>query len=154
RPVEKLDLAWKEVRPPSGVPVLTADGRIQVRLDPLGLTTEAELVLQIEGAPTNVWRLLVPVGAEVKVMPPDDARIKLPIETEKQKYAWLRTIHLKEPSAEPLKVHIKAHAPPLRGDSVMVMPVGPFFVLGAARQTGTVEVKNQVRHLHLYYHGH
>ncbi|HEY7424131.1 MAG TPA: hypothetical protein VH682_07835 [Gemmataceae bacterium] len=155
RPVEKLDVAWKEVRPPSGVPVLTADGRIQVRLDPSGLTTEADLVLRIEGAPTNVWRLLVPVGAEVQVTPSDDARARTTtIETDKQKYkfAWLRTIHLKEPSAEPLQVHIKAHAPQPRGG--LLVPVGPFFVLGAARQTGTVEVKNQVRHLHLYYHGH
>jgi hypothetical protein len=155
RSVEKLDLAWKEVRPPSGVPVLTADGRIQVRLDPSGLTTEADLTLRIEGAPTNLWRLLVPVGAEVQVVPSDDARARTTtVETDKQKYkfAWLRTLHLKEPSAEPLKVHIKAHAPPPRGGALV--PVGPFFVLGAIRQTGTVEVKNQVRNLHLYYHCH
>ncbi|HEY7423874.1 MAG TPA: hypothetical protein VH682_06475 [Gemmataceae bacterium] len=155
RPVEKLDVAWKEARPPSGVPVLTADGRIHVRLDPSGLTTEADLVLHIEGAPTNVWRLLVPVGAEVQVVPSDDPRARtatIEKDTQKYKFAWLRTVHLKEPSAEPLKVHIKAHVPPPRGGSLV--PVGPFFVLGAARQTGTVEVKNQVRHLHLYYHGH
>jgi hypothetical protein len=152
--VEKLDVAWKEVRPPSGVAVLTAKGDIQVRLDPSGLTTEAALTLSSDGAPAKDWRLLTPVGAEVKVEPPDDLRIKSTIETDKQKYkfAWLRTIHLKEPSAEPLHVHIKTHAPAPRGGAAV--PVGPFFVLGAARQTGTVVVKNHLRNLHLYYHVH
>ncbi len=35
-----------------------------------------------------------------------------------------------------------------------LVAVGPFFVLGAARQTGTMLVRNQVRHLHLDYHEH
>jgi hypothetical protein len=153
RLVEKLDVAWKEVRPPSGVAVRTVKGDIQVRLDTSGLTTEAALTLSSDGAAAKDWRLLTPVGAEVKVHPPDDPRIKSAIETDKQKYkfAWLRTIHLKEPSTEPLHVHIKTHAPPPRGAAV---PVGPFFVLGAARQTGTVTVKNQLRNLHLHYHVH
>jgi hypothetical protein len=150
--VDKLDLVWKEVRPPSGVPLLTAQGDIQVQLDAAGQTTEAKLELRIEGGQTNVWRLLVPLGAEVKAAPTDEARIKANIETANQKFAALRTIHLKESSADPLRVVVKLYSPLPRGGALA--PVGPFFVVGAARQTGTLLVRNQVRDLHLDYHEH
>jgi hypothetical protein len=149
--MDKLELAWREVRPPSGVPVLTSEGNILVRLDSAGQTTEAELLLQVEGEQRNVWRLLVPPGAEVKLLPPGDGRVQS-IEKADQQFASLRTIHLKEPSANPLQVRITVHAPLPGGGSPA--PVGPFFVLGATRQTGTVRVRNQVRDLHLDYHGH
>jgi hypothetical protein len=150
-PVEKLNLSWKEVRNATGDPVRMAEGRIQVRVDAVGQTTEAELVLKVEGAPTDVWRLLVPLKAEIRVLPPDDARVKTPIETADQKFASLRTLHLREPSADPLHLQIKVPLAPRNG---LVMPIGPFFVLDAARQTGTVEVRNPVRNLHLDYRGH
>ncbi|HWG46366.1 MAG TPA: hypothetical protein VN688_26625 [Gemmataceae bacterium] len=148
--VDKLDLAWKEVHPPSGVRVLTAEGRIQVRVHDAGLTTEAELTLKVEGALTDVWSLLVPLGADVKVVPPDDARVKPKIEKTDKQFASLRAIRLKEPSADPLHVLVTVRTPLPRSGSLA--PIGPFFVVGAARQTGTVLVRNQVRKLHLYYH--
>jgi hypothetical protein len=150
-PVDKLDLVWKEPGPPSGVPVLTANGKIQVRLDPSGQITQAELLLKIEGAPTKLWRLLVPLGAEVKVSPADEGRVEA-IETANQKYASLRTIRLKEASTDPLVVQVTVRAP-LPGIGSLA-PVGPFFVLGAVRQTGTVMVRNQVRNLHVDYREH
>jgi hypothetical protein len=150
-PVDKLDLAWKEARPPSGVPVRTANGTIQVRLDPSGQTTQAELMLKIEGAPAKDWRLLVPLGAEVKVAPADEGRLEA-IETANQKFASLRTIRLKEASTDPLLVQVTVRAPLPKSGSLA--PVGPFFVVGAVRQTGTVVVRNQVRNLHLDYREH
>lgn len=149
-PVEKLNLSWKEVRPSTGEPVRTAEGKVQVRVDTAGLTTEAELVLKVEGAPTDVWRLLVPLKAEVKVLAPDEARIKMPLETADQKFVSLRTIHLKERSADPLHIQVKV---PLTPRNAAVMPVGPFCVVDAVRQTGTIVVRNLVRNLHLEYHG-
>jgi hypothetical protein len=150
--VEKVDVTWKEVRPPSGAPVLLADGDIQVRLDPTGVTTETELRLHTEGAPTNVWRLLVPLKAEVKVVPPDEARVNGPIQTADQPHASLRTIHLKEPSADPLRVQVKTHSPLPSGATLT--PIGPFFVVDAARQSGRVVVRNRVHNLHLDFHKH
>jgi hypothetical protein len=150
--VDRLDLVWKEVRPPSGVPLLTAEGDIQVRIDATGQTTEARLTLRIEGGQTNVWRLLVPLGAEVKAAAPDEARFQPTIETANQKFASLRTLHLKEASADPLRIVVKHHAPLPRSGTLS--PVGPFFVVGAARQTGTLLVRNQMRKLHLDYHEH
>jgi hypothetical protein len=150
-PVDKLDLAWKEARPPSGVPVLTANGNIQVRLDPSGQTTQAELLLRSEGTPTKLWRLLVPLGAEVKVAPADEGRAEA-IETANQQFASLRTIRLKEASTDPLLVQVTVRAPLPASRSLA--PVGPFFIVGAVRQTGTVVVRNQVRNLHLVYREH
>jgi hypothetical protein len=153
-PVDKLDLSWKEARHSASDPVRTAEGRIQVRLDASGLATEADLWLTVEGAATKVWRLVVPRNAEIKVLPSDkETRIEHHIETDDQKYALasLRTIHLKEARIEPLHVQVKLPLMPLRSSA---MPIGPFFVLDAARQTGTVLVRNQVRNLHLEFHGH
>lgn len=149
-PVDKLSLSWKEVRPSTGDPVRTAEGHIRVHVDAVGQTTEAELVLKVEGSPTNIWRLLVPLKAEIKVLPPDEARVQTPIETVDQKFASLRTLHLREPSSDPLHVQIKVPVIPRTGS---ITPVGPFFVLDAARETGIIEVRNSVRTLHLDYHG-
>jgi hypothetical protein len=150
--VEKVKISWKEVRPPSSVPVLLAEGNITVRLDPTGTTTETELLLRSEGAPTNVWRLLVPLKAELKVVPPDDRRVNGSIQTADKPHASLRTIQLKEASNDPLRVQITTHTPlPTGGKQA---PIGPFFVVDAARQTGTLLVKNQVRNLYLDYHKH
>jgi hypothetical protein len=154
-PVDKLELSWKEARPLVGEPVRTAEGHIQARLDAAGLTTLADLVLTAEGAATKVWRLLVPRNAEVKVLPSDkEVRVAHHIDTDDQKYpfASLRTIHLKEARSDPLHVQIKLPLLPLppRGGT---MAIGPFFVLDAAQQTGTVQVRNLVRNLHLEYRG-
>ncbi len=155
-PVDKLDLSWKEVHPSTGEPVRMAEGRIQARLDAAGLTTQADLSLTVEGAPTKVWRLLVPRNAEIKVLPSDEEPpIEYRIETDDKKYAFasLRIIHLKEARSEPLHVQVKLPTLPLpqRGAA---MSIGPFFVFDAARQIGTVVVRNQVRNLHLDYHAH
>src|SRR5262249_54504780 len=117
-----------------------------------GQTTEAELLLKVEGGQTNVWNLLVPLGAEVKVLPPDDTRVKTPIERADQEYASFCTIRLKEASADPLRVLVTVRSPLPGGGSLT--PVGPFFVVGAARQTGTLLIRNHVRNLHLDYHMH
>jgi|GEM_PF-2011002 hypothetical protein len=155
-PVDKLDLSWKEARPSVGEPLRIAEGRIQARLDAVGLTTQADLSLTAEGAPTKVWRLLVPRNAEIKVLASDkEAPIEHRMETDDKKYAFasLRTIYLKEARSDPLHVQVKSPLLPLspRGSA---MPIGPFFVFDAARQTGTVLVRNQVRSLHLDYRGH
>ncbi len=153
-PVEKLDLSWKELRPAASDPVRTAEGRIQARLDASGLATEADLSLTAEGAATKVWRLIVPRNAEIKVLPSSrEARIDHRIETDDQKYTFasMRTIHLQEARTEPIHVHVKVPLMPLHDSA---MPIGPFFVLDAAQQTGTVLVRNQVRNLHLVYRSH
>jgi hypothetical protein len=152
-PVDKLDLTWKDARHGTEDLVRTAEGRFQARLDGAGLTTEADLWLKVEGTPAKVWSLLVPKNAEIRVLPSEkEARVEHHIETADQQFASLRTIHLKEARTDPLHVQVRVPLLPLSG-SDSTMPIGPFFVLDAARQTGTVRVRNQVRNLHLDYRG-
>jgi hypothetical protein len=157
-PVDKLDLTWREARHTAADPVRTAQGRIQVRVSAAGLTSEADLWLTVEGAPTTLWRLLVPRNAEIKVLPSDkEDRVEHRLETADQQFASLWTIHLKEARSEPLHVQVKLPPAPLAhasGSEGSVAPVGPFFVLDAVRQTGTVVVRNQVHNFHLNYRGH
>ncbi|HZV05772.1 MAG TPA: hypothetical protein VE999_11880 [Gemmataceae bacterium] len=153
-PVDKLDLSWNLARQGAEDSVRTAEGRILARLDAAGLTTEADLLLKTEGAPAKTWSLLIPKNAEIKVLPSEkEDRVEHRIETAEQPFASLRTIHLKEARTEPLRVQVKVPLLPLHG-SDSIIPVGPFFVLNTARQTGTVRVRNQVRNLHLDYRGH
>lgn len=152
-PVDKLDLSWKEVRRFSGDPVRTAEGRIQVRLDAAGLATEADLWLTVEGAPAKTWRLLVPRNADIKILPSEkEGPIEHRLETVDRNFASLRTIHLREARSQPLHAQVSLRLPAPRTGKAL--PIGPFFVLDAARQTGTVLVRNQVRNLHLDYRGH
>jgi hypothetical protein len=150
-PIEKLEVSWKEARKPMGQPTRTAEAAIQVRFDAAGLTTEADLLLAVGDAPTNEWRLLVPRKAEVKVSPPDDRRVQeIREEAKPPPFASAWTIRLKEASADPLHVHVRV---PLLPHPGATMAVGPFFVLDAVRQTGSIVVRNQRRNVHLEYQG-
>ena len=60
--------------------------------------------------------------------------LKPGMETANQKFASLRTIHLKEPSSDPLHVQVKVRGRCLADGSATA--VGPFFVLGAAQAVG------------------
>ncbi|MGH7223153.1 MAG: hypothetical protein ACRELF_07995, partial [Gemmataceae bacterium] len=126
---------------------------IRVQLDATGLTTEADLLLSAGVSPTDVWRLLTPRGAVATVKSVNnDKRLQADVKSESGPAATTRTtIHLKHASKEPLRVHVKVSAPPPRNGTVVA--IGPFHVLDAARQTGTVEVRNRLRNLHLDYRG-
>lgn len=149
--VGELVLTWKEARPPSGVPVRTAEGNILVQLDSAGLAATANLLLKIEGGQTDVWHLLTPLAAKIEIAEGDEARVRS-IEKADRRFASLRTIRLKEPSADPLGLRITVQAPvPAKGK---LAPIGPFFVVGAIRQSGLLQVRNRIKSLHPDYHPH
>jgi hypothetical protein len=149
--IDKLDLSWKGASTQLATPILTAEGHVQVRAESTGLSTEAELTLRAQDGNVRQWRLLVPLKARVQVGPADEARVER-IDTTDQKAASLRTIHLKEASDTPLIVLISTHAPLPRPGTLT--PIGPFTVLGATRQYGSLLVSNAVADLHLEYQAH
>jgi hypothetical protein len=131
--IDSLELTWKGPAGPSTAPpILTAQALILVRLSESQLATEAELTLKaLRGQPSE-WRLLVPPKATVEVKPrgPEEgepATVDAPDETT-------RIVHLKEPSSDPLQVIVRATHPRTKG----TWPVGPFVVVGAERQRGTI----------------
>jgi hypothetical protein len=147
----RLEVSWKTPLPPAGTPLLAADGRVVVHVDPTGTTTQAELTLRAEAGQVDTWRVLVPHGADLRVAREDEGRLNGPVGAAEQPGGTsLRTLHLHEASAEPLRVTVTTHGPVPKSGTAAVA-VGPFAVLGAARQSGTVLVRNSADALHLDY---
>src|SRR5207248_309495 len=116
------------------------------------LNTDAQLTLESPGGQAALWRLLVPAKAAVTPLAAaDEARVaKIDSTAVKGATARLVTVRLKEPSDAPLKLQVKVQAPmPLPGTRVSI---GPFTVLGATKQSGTLLVSNAAADLHLDYH--
>jgi hypothetical protein len=154
--VEKLTLSWKGINTTPGSPTtLVSEGRVQVRVDERQtLSTEARLSLKVQGGQTRQWRLLVPLGARLVLSPADEERVQV----DKQDYLTvsLRTLTLKEASADPLQVSVLVPARPLppRGQPGGRVPIGPFAVLGATRQTGTLVVSSQASNVQFQFFRH
>lgn len=152
-PAERLDVSWL---PPAAAALgaaLSAEGTVTVTVEPREVTTEARLVLGVRAGQAKSWPLLLPRGAEVTVAVADKDRVERIDSAEQKGGLMLRTVHLKTASADPLTVTVKTAAPtPRPGKPVAV---GPFTVVGATSQTGTVVVSNSAPewHLELTAHG-
>jgi hypothetical protein len=151
--IDRLDLSWKPAQAPSASAVLASEGVIEVRVDNLQVKTEAKLSLRVLGGQVRQWSLLVPLKAVVKADSGDEGRI-LRIDVVDQKQASLRTIHLKEASASPLNITITSTQPAPQPGSARPAPIGPYAVLGAVRQSGSVLVSNTVADWHLEFAPH
>jgi hypothetical protein len=146
---DKLELSWRSAAASAGpAPVLTVKGLVQVRLAG-NLTTDAQLTLESKGgAFPSPCRLIVPLKAEVKVAPADEGRVKIePFKAKDGARAF--TVRLKEASDAPLTLYVHVQSPaPAAGASA---GIGPFTVLEATQQSGTVLVSNAAPDLHLDY---
>lgn len=138
-PADRLDLTWKAATPGQnkGVPLLASRARIQARIDETHVFTEAELTMEVLREETSVWKILVPLSAQATLEKPTltDERIQS-ISYPDQKNPEM-TIRFKEPSAEPLRLTLQVRQPRLGGP----VAIGPFPVLQALPQTGTIEVR-------------
>jgi hypothetical protein len=150
-PVDKLDVKWR--KPGAGgntPPVLSSTAHIAVQFDDRETLINTELTLKSEGNPTAVWPLVVPLGATVKLAKEDEPKLQN-IGTANQPFAALRTVRLKEPVNE-LKVNVTVHGPAPRAGTVV--PVGPFLLQNAQRQTGTIAVTNNLQDVYLHFVPH
>ncbi|HZY89584.1 MAG TPA: hypothetical protein VFE78_32480 [Gemmataceae bacterium] len=145
--VERLEITWKNAQAAAGNPLLSADGLVQVRVGH-ELTADAKLTLKAEGGPVGRWQLLLPPKAELRVDPADADRVA-GTDAAERPFASLHTVRLKGPDAAPLTVHVSARAAPPRAGAPAA--VGPFFVLGAAHQTGGLLVRKAAPELHLTF---
>ncbi len=150
---ERLDLSWKPTQAPSASAVLAAEGVVEVHVDEHQVKTEAKLTLSVLGGQVRQWSLLVPPKAEIKPAPGDEGRIAR-IDTTEQKQVSLRVIHLKETSSSPLTLLITSTRPIPKPGTGRPTPIGPFAVIGAVRQAGSVLVSNAVADWHLEFTPH
>ncbi len=144
---DRLQMTWREPQFVAGPMVATAEGAIEVVVDERQqTTTTATLTLQMQSGRTSSWRLLLPPGAEVKV--PEEVEPRLAgIDRNDQPFARLTTIRFKESTSDPLTVTVSVPRGTIpRGQR---LAVGPFVVLGAARQTGSILVRSSARDLQL-----
>jgi hypothetical protein len=146
-PLQKLDVAW--TMPASGTPLpplLSADARVSVRVEETQIVTDAELTLKpLRGDPTE-WTLQVPPQAELKKQGLDERIQSVEIIDPKRS---LRLLKLAGPSSKELKVGFRVSQARTSG----LVRVGPFAVLGAAKQQGTLTVSAPPEVL-ITYHPH
>jgi hypothetical protein len=147
--VDRLDLNWRSAGAPSATgPVLNVKGAINVRVEEVEkikkVLTEAELTLEPQGGPAAIWKLLLPPTAVVKVAL-DEKRYRL---EQDPRNPALHSIVLSEPTEEPFKVTVKVEVP-LRIGVNTPTPIGPFLVVGAMRQSGSLVVSSTVSGLRL-----
>jgi len=141
--IDHLDISWKGSvsEPAKGPPILTATGRISVRINEVHVLTDVDLTLQVLRGETAQWQIAVPglpagTDLDVKVNPPDEQRIQS-IDRAIGTEDGVVTIRLKEPSGEPLRVTLQINQRRPGGS----IPVGPFSVFGALPQKGEIEVR-------------
>jgi hypothetical protein len=146
-PLSKLDVGWTS--PASGTPLpllLSADTRIVVRVEETQIVTEAEMTLKpIRGEPAE-WTLQTPPEAELRKQGLDE-RIQSVVVADPKRS--VRILKLNGPSSKELRVGFHVIQPRANG----LIPVGPFSVLGAAKQQGTLTISAPPE-LRITYHPH
>ena len=136
--VNRLKVGWKGPGEAASTqaPLLDAHSRVTVRLVKKEVHTEAELTLQDMTRTVKEWQLRLPEQATVRLgNPKDQALLDGPIQGSGSRDGKV-TIALKAPVAGPLVVVVNSQQQ--RGNGAV--PLGPFTVLRAGRQRGTVWV--------------
>jgi hypothetical protein len=131
-----LTLSWREpALQPAGGPRLTAEGKIRVRLTDKDVELGAELVLEDSRGQTKECQLIFPPLTDVKLEAPAGVAHELVPPSAKNANYLLRFL---EPNSERWVVKALLRQP--RPTPGAKLGVGPFYVLGAEQQSGTITV--------------
>jgi hypothetical protein len=135
--IKNLNLSWKEPAAlPGNAALLTAEGQITVKVEEGQVTTNAELVLGDLRGQAKEWHLLLPPQAKVEVKAPAGL---LPEVIPPRRNGLVHTIRLKEPTSERLQVNVQTTL--TRPFPQSRRPIGPFILLDAFEQRGTISIK-------------
>lgn len=137
---EHLEMIWKGLAAPvaKGKPILSAEGKINVRVEDKTVTTDVDFTLKTLRGEAKLWKIFVPPGAmpELREPLPQDERIEsreLPTPGQ----PWI-TIRLKEATADPLRVAFQMS----QARTGSRVGIGPFSVADALQHRGTVTVRS------------
>src|SRR5207253_1249684 len=134
--LKNLNVSWKEpVTLPGTGTLLAAKGQVLVAIDEAQVLMTVELTLEPLRGQVSEWQLVVPPQATVEVK---GAAGPVP-EVSQEKRGNVTVIKLKEPTAEPVQVVVQSRAS--RANNLSKIPIGPFAVIGAHQQEGTIVVK-------------
>ncbi|MCS6851426.1 MAG: hypothetical protein NZ700_09705 [Gemmataceae bacterium] len=140
-PISRLELVWKGPTPSQpGQPLRTAQGQISVQVDDTQVLVHADLTLRVLRGQVNDWRVQVPGQAAVEARSAANDELT-PVLSDPKNFIWV--IRLPEATSEPVRVQVRLQL--TRSDKPVA--VGPFYVLGAARQHGSISISapNDVR---------
>jgi hypothetical protein len=147
--VKNLNVSWREpVTVPGAGPLRTADGQITVQVEAAQVVTTAELTLEDLRGQTREWRVAVPPQAKVEVTTPAGLACEV-VAPANPSAPYL--VRLSEPTTE--RFRLVAQLRQSRPFSKLL--VGPFTILDAYRQQGTITIKaapEATRGLKLVYH--
>ncbi|MCI0457882.1 MAG: hypothetical protein L0Z62_13020 [Gemmataceae bacterium] len=132
-PVTNLQAAWHEpINLPDTGPLLSARGQVTVRLEQQHVVTTAELTLLDLRGQAREWKLWLPPQARIKLTAPEGLAHKIqPLGNN------VHLLQLTEPAPEGIKLTVTVERP----RPFPRLPIGPFVVLDAFRQEGTIEVR-------------
>lgn len=135
---DHLDLSWKvpAATPQRGPALLSADGKITIRVDETRVTSEVELNLQVLRGETRLWRIQLPPGVLPEVKEPGIQDERIERKDPPTSADPCLTIRLKAPSSDPLRVVFQTSQARKAGR----FAIGPFHVLNAAHQRGTLSI--------------
>jgi hypothetical protein len=135
--IKTLSLSWAEatVQPGAGS-LLTADAKITVHVDDMQINTRAEIELGDLRGQSREWRLLLPPQAKVEVKSASISADVVPADRS----GLIYLVRLKEPGTERLVISVQVQQP--RAARQTRLAVGPFLLLGAYQQQGTLEIKS------------
>jgi hypothetical protein len=149
--IKNLSLSWKEPAAlPGNASLLTADGDITVKVEEEQLVTSAELQLGDLRGQAREWHLLLPPQAKVDIKAPAGV---VPEIIPPPPNGLVHIIRLKEPTSERLHLSVQVSQP--RPFAQARQPIGPFTLLDAFEQQGTISIKappKTVRGYRLLYH--
>ncbi len=137
--VKSLNVSWKEpVSSPGSGPLQVVDGQLQVRFEESQVTLEANLTLEDLRGQTKEWLLVLPPNTtanNVKIKVPSGITAEHLPPNERTPH---HVIRLNEPTQDRVQVNVLTNqSRPAPGQRLLV---GPYFVQGAFRQQGTVQV--------------
>lgn len=145
-----LAVSWEdEKRMVGGATARTSEADVQVTIGDADIVTEARM--RLKGAASE-WRFLAPSNAEVSIGKPPTAAggkpLDFPIDQapelirpEPGQSTW--RVRFREANSSELLAVIVMRTPRSRTEpkSKSFLPIGPFFVFDAARQSGAIRVK-------------
>jgi hypothetical protein len=145
---QKLKLSWREPAPGQGNgPLLIGRWQTTVTIQENQVLTEARLNVEDRRQGNREWRIWAPPGATLKVVAPETGPYEVsPAGKE-------GTLLVKGPSSDHLVLQVSIQQPL----SSKPLPVGPFLLVGAGQQEGTIEVQaapQALRGFRLVYHRH
>jgi hypothetical protein len=135
--VGRIELSWKgSTTVPGATPLVRADSRATVRAGDGKLLIDLDMTLYVERGQTSQWQILLPGGATlVKPALPDDRIAAYEPPNDKNP---AHVFKLKGSSTDPLPVSFRLEQTRPPGKNTFA--VGPFLVVGAYQQKGTILV--------------